>query len=87
MCYRIWDKHLQGDKFIAHKCNIGVEDDQSTLASFRPNLRIVNLFLKELGPSAMLRAIRMCLRPTDANADNIPWLLVSLGYASDTNFP
>ena len=34
----------------------------------------------------MLRAIRMCLQPIVANGDNTPWLLVSLGSASGTNF-
>ena len=53
--------------------------------SLRLNLGILILFFKELGPSAVLRAIKMCLRPTDANADNIPQLLVSLGCTSGTN--
>ena len=54
--------------------------------TFRPNLRIRNQYLKELGPSATLRAIRMCLRPTVINRDNTPRLLISLGCASGINF-
>ena len=33
------------------------------LSTYRPNLRIRNHYFIKLGPSATLRAIRMCLRP------------------------
>ena len=52
-----------------------------------PNFRKIYLFWEELGPSAMLRAIIMCLRPTDAHGDDISRSLVSLYYALCTNFP
>ena len=50
------------------------------LMTFRPNLRIRNQYFKKLGPSATLRAIRMCLRPKVINRDN------TLGYALGNNF-
>ena len=57
-----------------------------TLMTFRPNLGIKNQYSKKLGPSAMLQAIRMCLRPTVISRDNTPRSLISLGCASGINF-
>ena len=39
-----------------------------------------------MGSSPMLPAIRMCLRPKMDNGNNTTWPLVSLGFASGTNF-
>ena len=41
------------------------------LSNFRPYLRDRNQYILELGPSALLRAIRMCLRPKLDNSNNV----------------
>ena len=54
----------------------------SILSNFRPNLRNKNQYLKKLGPSASLRAIRMCLRPKLDNSNNALASSEALGCAS-----
>ena len=60
--------------------------DISLLSTYRPNLRIRNQYFMKLGPSAVLRAIRMCLWPKVDNRINTTHQLVSLGCALGTNF-
>ena len=77
----------QRPNIVAKGHNISkITDNYVILMTFRPNMRIRNQYLKELGPSATLRAIRMCLRPTVINRDNTPRSLISLGCASGINF-
>ena len=52
------------------------------LSNFRPNLRDKNQNFKKLGPSASLRAIRMCLRPKLDNSNNALASSEALGCAS-----
>ena len=59
---------------------------KKNISIFKAEFEDFKSIFKRIGDSAMLRAIRMCLRTTDANADNIPWLLVSLGCVLGTNF-
>ena len=62
-----------------HKC-------KGALFIYRPILRIRNTCNWILGPSAMLYAIRMCLWPEMDNGNDTTRPLVSLGFASGTNF-
>ena len=52
------------------------------LSNFRLNLRDRKQYFKKLGPSALLWAIRMCLRPKLDNGNNTLALLEALGCTS-----
>ena len=55
------------------------------LSTYRPNLRIRNQYFMKLGPSAVLRAIRICSWPKVDNRNNTTRPLVTLSCASGTN--
>ena len=52
------------------------------LSNFRPNLRDRNQYFLKLGPSASLRAIRMCLHPKLDNSNNALASLEALSCVS-----
>ena len=52
------------------------------LSNFRPNLRDRNQYFIKLGPSASLRAIRMCLHPKLDNSNNALASLEALSCVS-----
>ena len=57
-------------------------EDYYVLSNFRLNLRDRNQYFKKLGPSASLRAIRMCLQPKLDNSNNAFASSEALGCAS-----